>query len=80
MLPYPYVVALHAVFPPRSIRYAPIQSDFTAWMRAEDTKHRHNLFGLRQHPNTVPGAGNGDGTPLWLCPECHAAASGSFTV
>ena len=62
---------------PQAAEYAPCKGAFAAWIEAEDAKvsakgsGSGKFFGLKCYPNTAPGIGDGKGTPLWLCPDCH---------
>ena len=42
---------------------------------AQDKEKGHRFFGLKHYPNTKPGAGDGTGTPLWLCSKCYDGLS-----
>lgn len=59
---------------PQAAEYEPCKEAFAAWIEAEDAKVSASsckFFGLKCYANTVPGIGDGKGTPLWLCPDCH---------
>jgi hypothetical protein len=60
--------------PPASAEYKACQTEFAAWIEAQDakrTKGTSPFFGLKRYANTEAGVGDGKGTPLWLCEHCY---------
>ena len=57
--------------------YEACREAFAQWIEEKDaTLMAENgggerFFGLKYYENTVAGAGDGTGTPLWLCKKCH---------
>jgi hypothetical protein len=65
---------------PDDAPFRTIQDGLADYILERDTeKHKGELgtpfFGLRFCQNTEAGAGDGMGTPLWLCPECYPSGA-----
>jgi hypothetical protein len=62
---------------PEDAAFRNIQTELAAHFHdRDDKKHKAEnngkpFFGLRFCHNTEPGAGDGSGTPLWLCSKCY---------
>ena len=57
--------------------FTALQEDLADYIIARDKEKHQREFdgaafmGLRSCQNSKPGAGNGNGTPIWLCPDCY---------
>ena len=55
--------------------YKPMPADFAEFIKQQDTDKGHCFFGLEYYHNTKEGAGDGSGTPMWLCAKCREGIS-----
>ena len=60
---------------PPANAYKPAQQDFAQFILKQDKDKGFGFFGLKHYPNAKPGAGDGKGTPLWLCAGCYEGLS-----
>jgi hypothetical protein len=67
---------------PEDATFRTTQEGLADYITKRDEKHKSGVnevgkpfFGLRFCQNTKPGAGDGSGLPLWLCPDCYPPAA-----